>query len=517
MRTVRIVAAISAVLLAAACGGTDTTSGGGDASAGPPQSGGAITLLQVSEPRSLDPAVLSNGFSTNGALGNALYGALITNDPKTGALAYGLAQSLTSADGGKTWVLKLRAGLKFSDGSAFDAAAVKYNWDRIKDPKLGSQSLSTAAYIDATEATDTQTLTFTLRAPVANFGQGIATTSLTWIASPAALQAGQQAFDAKPIGAGPFTLTSWTRQDKIVVARNASYFDAPKPYLNSITFRTNGDENQRLATLTTGGGDLMISINPQYADKAEASGLGVARQAISGGNVLLFNMAQAPFDDQRARAAVTKAIDLNAVNAAVYSGKGIVPNTLFDSASPFYSDIKLTGYDKTGAQTLFDELAKAGKPLSFTMYSYPTSESKAVVQAIQAQLSAYKNVTAKVEVLDFAGAAAKFAQKQYQAIISGITFLDPEITLWQNLRTGSPGNYVGISDPQLDTALDAGRAETDVAKRKDAYADAQTRIAGLNPFITYVRSAPAIVTSKKVHGVALYGVGSLLVDGLWVK
>jgi peptide/nickel transport system substrate-binding protein len=515
MRTARIVVAISTVVLVAACGGTTTNGSGG--SEGPPQPGGDITLLQVSEPRSLDPAGLNNGFPTNGALGNALYGALLTNDAKTGTLRNGLAESFTSSDGGRTWVLKLRPNLKFSDGSVFDAAAVKFNWERSKDPKFGSPSVVIASYLESATASDSQTLTVTLKSAVANFGEGIATTALTWIASPAALQGGQQSFDAKPIGAGPFTLQTWTRQDKLLLVRNGTYFDAPKPYLNSITFRSNGDENQRLATLTTGGGDLMMSINPLYADKAAASGLKVTRESLNGGNTLMFNTAQAPFNDMRARTAVAKAVDLQAVNIAVYNGKGIVPTTLFDTESPLYSDVKLTSYDKAGAQSLFDELARDGKPVNFTMTSYPTGESKAAVQAIQAQLSTYKNVNAQIEVLDFAGAGGKYAQKQFQAIIGGIPFLDPDTILWQSMRSGSPGNHVGISDTQLDIALDTGRKDADPAKRKAAYRDAQARIAELNPFIVYIRSSAAVAASKKIHGVELYGLGSLLVDRLWTK
>jgi peptide/nickel transport system substrate-binding protein len=307
--------------------------------AGPPQRGGSAVLLQVTEPRTLDPAVLTNAFAGNGVVGNALFGTLLTTEQDTGELRYGLAEDLATTDGGLTWTLTLREGLEFSDGSALDAAAVKVNWDRIKDPTLGSQSLPTARYVASTTATDARTLTFTLTTPVANFGQSIAGSSLNWIASPAALAAGQQAFDAAPIGAGPFVLTEWARQDRMDFARNPTYHDPELPYLDELTMRTNTDENQRLATLTSGGGDVMISINPQLADKAEAEGREVTRQELNGGNGLLFNTAVAPFDDPRAREAITRAIDLEALNAAVYSGKGTVPETLFRDGSPFFSDL----------------------------------------------------------------------------------------------------------------------------------------------------------------------------------
>lgn len=516
MRRRLLAALVSVALLgAAACGtGTDTT-GGAAAPAGAPRSGGSLVALQVAEPRSLDPALLGNAHPTNGALGNALYGTLLTNDPQTGAIVFGMAESLTTTDNGTDWTLTLRAGLRFSDGAPLDAAAVKLNWERLADPALGSPSLPTADYIVSATATDSRTLSFTLRSPVANFGQGIVTSSLTWIASPAALRAGQQSFDAAPVGAGPFVLQSWSRQDEIVLVRNPLYYDAPKPYLDEVTFRTNPDENQRLQTLTSGGADLMISINPQFAGQAESAGRSVTRQQLGGGSSLFLNLKTAPFDDPRARAALIRAVDLDAVNTAIYNGKGTVPRTFFGEGSPFHSGTPLPGFDRAAAQALLDELAAAGKPLSFTMTSYPTPESRALVQAVQAQLSTYRNVTAAIEVLDFTGAAAAYAQRKFQAIISGLVFVDPEMAVWQAMRSGSAGNYMGLADPQLDAALDAGRAESAPAARKAAYLAAEQRIAALDAVLFWTRTRPAIVTNGGVHGVRLYGIGSLVMDGLW--
>ena len=511
--------AVPAVLVAllvvlAGCGAPAARTAGPDA-AGPPQRGGSAVILQVTEPRSLDPAILTNAHAGNGVLGNALYGVLVTTDPTTGTVTYGLAQDLSSADGGTTWTLRLRDGLRFSDGSPLDAAAVKFNWDRITDPALGSASIPTARYLASTTVTDPATLTFTLTAPIANYTQSIAASSMNWIASPRTLQAGQQAVDAAPVGAGPFVLRSWTRQDRMELVRNPVYYEPERPYLDAVTLRTNTDENQRLATLTAGGGDLMISINPQLADRAEAAGFAVTRQELDGGNGLLFNTAVAPFDDPRAREAVSRAIDLNAVNEAVYAGGGAVPTTFFRDGSPFFADVPLAAHDRAGAQALFDELAAEGRPLTFTMTSYPTGESQAVVEAMQAQLSAYSNVTAHVEVLDFAGAGGKLAQRQFQAIIGGITFADPEITVWNSLHSGAPANYTGIVDPDLDAALDAGRVTTEISARHSAYATVQQRIAALDPFLLYVRTAPAVVAGEDFHGVQVYGVGSLLLDRVW--
>lgn len=484
--------------------------------AGPAQRGGSAVLLQITEPRTVDPAVMTNAYAGNGVVGNAIFGTLLTFDPTNGEITYGLAEDLSTSDEGTTWTLRLKEGMTFSDGSALTAEAVKFNWDRIKDPSVGSQSIRIAGLVADSTVTDPRTLTFTLTTQLTTFADAIASSSMNWIASPAALQAGQQAFDTKPIGAGPFTLASWTRQDKMEFTRNPNYYDPERPYLDSLTMRTTSDENQRLSTLIAGGGDIMISSNAQAQDRAESSGFVVFREQLNGGNALLYNTRTAPFDDARARKAVNMAIDLNSVNQAVFAGKGTVPTTLFRPESPLFSDVPLTGYDKEGAQRLFDELAAEGKPLSFVMTSYQTNESRIVVESVQAQLSAYRNVSAQVEILDFAGAGGKTASRQFQAIIGspGI-FGDPGYPLWNNLGTGSAANVSQISDPELDAALTIGRTTTDQAARLDAYRTVQERVGALDPFLLYTRSGAAVINAADVHGIATYASTSLLPEQLW--
>ena len=509
----------TALVLLAGCGGAGRGAEAGiEGDAGPPQRGGSAVVLQMTEPRSLDPAVMTSAYAGNGVVGNSLYGYLVHNDIVTGEISYGLAEDLSSADGGTTWTLTLRDGLRFSDGTPLDAAAVKFNWDRLKDPTLGSSAVRVAGLVDTTTVTGARTLTFTLRVQVANFADSVATSPMNWVARPAALQAGQQAFDAAPIGAGPFVLESWTRQDRMVLTRNPTYYDPERPYLDAITLRTTTDENQRLSTLTSGGGDVMISSNPQAQDRAEASGFGVTREQHSGGNALLFNTAVAPFDDPRAREAVAAAIDLDAINAAVFAGKGTVPTTLFRPESPLFADIPLTRHDRARAQSLFDELAAEGRPLTFAMTSYPTNESRVVVEAMQAQLSAYTNVAAQVEILDFAGAGAKQAQRQFQSIIGspGI-FSDPGFALWTSLHSAGAGNYTAVRDPELDIALDTGRTETDPATRRAAYETVQRRLTELHPFLLFTRSGAATIAAEQIHGVQMFGSSTLMTDRLWTE
>ncbi|MGC7101497.1 ABC transporter substrate-binding protein [Amycolatopsis lurida] len=504
-----------ALLAAAACGGTAADSP--RQAPGAPVSGGTARVLQITEPRSLDPALMGNAWAINAFLGNALYGTLMTNKAGTGEIAYTMAESFTTDDNGATFELKLRQGLTFSDGSPLNAEAVKFNWDRIRDPAVGSSSIPEASMIAGTEVLTDTTVKVALAQPIPNYAQAVATTALNWIGAPATLRAGQREVDSKPVGAGPYALGEWTRQDKIELVRNPKYWDAPKPYLDRITLRTANDSTQRINTLISGGADLAIDTNWATIAKARDSGLETDVMPLNGGQYLAANTRRAPFNDVRARKAVAAALDLDAMDQTTYNGKGEIPHTLFQDSSPFYADTALQKPDRAAAQRLFDELAAEGKPVSFTFTSYPSPESKAISESVQAQLSTFGNVAVSVRTVDHTEVASLQASKDFELIITSALFIDPEPRLWSVFHSSSRANMSGINDPGLDASLDAGRKATSQQERKAAYDDVQRRLADLAPGIFYTRGSPAAVFSKDVYGVVQYGHGSLLPEELWLK
>jgi peptide/nickel transport system substrate-binding protein len=515
-------AALAAALALGACGSPNAGTGGtGDnapsGATGAPVPGGNARILMLQDPNSMDPAVLGNAYAVAAVLGNSLYGELMTNDPTTGQVQFKMAQSFTTTDGGTTFELKLRPGLVFSDGSPLDATAVKVNWDRIKDPATGSAARGDAAMVASTAVVDPTTLKATLVTPIPSYAQSVLGSSMNWIASPAALAGGKQAFDANPIGAGPFTLKSWTRQAAIELVKNPRYWDAPKPYLDSVTLRASLDAGQRVNSVISGGADVSVESDWATLAKATSSGLPTTVMPVSGGIYMALNSRRAPFDDVRARQAVAAALDMDALNLAVYSGKGKTADKLFDQSSPFFSDTPLRKPDKATAQRLFDELAAEGKPVSFSFSAFATSENRALAEAVQAQLATFKNVTMQVKVIDLSQANVLFGTHDFDTVISSAFFTDPDPRLYTVFNSGSASNMSGVGDPVLDQALLQGRTATSVDQRKAAYATVQQRVTDLVPVIFITRSAPSVMTSKKVGGVVQYGLGSLQPEELWIQ
>ncbi|MCZ4551391.1 ABC transporter substrate-binding protein [Gordonia rubripertincta] len=506
----------SVAMLVTACGSSADQAGSSE-DEGAPVPGGTVNAIQVSEPRTLDPATLGNVWATQAMLGNALYGTLMINNPETLAVEYKMAEDFSTTDGGATYTMKLRPGLEFTDGTPLDAEAVKFNWDRAKDPKLGSGASKVSPQIAETTVVDPTTLTVTMVAPNSHFDQAVVTSALNWIASPTALQKSRAEFDAAPVGAGPFTLSEWSRQNQIVLNKNPGYWDAPKPYVDSISFRFVADTAQRFNAVVSGAADISAESNPKSLEDATAQNLKTDLVMTGGGQYLAMNTRRAPFDDPRARQAVSLALDLDALNTVVYSGAGDVPNTLFPEVSPFYSDIALRETNKEKAQSLFDELAAEGKPVNFDFTSFSSTENKMAAEGVQSQLSAFNNVEVGVKNVDSTAIQSVVGQRDFQMVVTSANIIDPDTELWVSFHSKSQGNMTGISDPQLDAALDAGRVGATVEERKAAYDTVQERLAEVVPGVFYIRSTPSVMAAAKTKGVDLYGLGSPLPEELWVN
>ncbi|MCD4524255.1 ABC transporter substrate-binding protein [Nocardioides sp. cx-173] len=518
LRSLRtLVAASAAALALAACGGGDGSSDSEGGPKGEAVSGGTLTLISNAEPRGLDPAVMQSAWAFNPAEGDALYGALIHIDSVTGEVTPKMAESWETTDNGKTFTLKLREGLKFTDGTPLDAEAVKYNWDRLKDPTISPTHAGVAALVQSTEAVDATTLKVTMLSPTPQYSSGVATSSLNWIASPKALEAGPEAFNANPIGAGPFKLVKWTPNDVIELEKNEDYYEGPeKPYLDKLLVRTVVDTNQRYNTLMSDGADLILDNNPVTVKKLEDAGKQVDSFQLGGGNFLTLNSKKPPFDDIRARQAVAAAVDLDQINEVLYQGLGVVTHTLFAEGAPLYSDKPLDGYDPEKAKELFDELAADGKPVEFTFTSFGSFETNTLGENLITQLSQYDNVKVDMKTIELAQTGPVLVGGDYDMIVLGTNFSgDPDPRVWLGYHSLSPiGAFV--SSPEMDAALDAGRAAATLEERKAAYDKVQDLLIEQRPVIFYNTAEPSMIANDNVGGLAQQSWGTPIVDGLWI-
>src|SRR5436190_19312880 len=221
----------------------------------------------------------------------------------SGKPAPGLAVSWTHSDDFRTWTFKLRQGVKFHDGTPFNAQAVAWTFARLKDPKNNCRCAFYLANILKVEATDDSTLVYSLKDPSVDFPAILTRpTESNTVHSPAAIQAKGDDYNRNPVGTGPFVLKSFTAGDRLVVERNPDYWDKGKPYLDRVVLRPLPDSQSRFASLKSGETDLV------WADEYEADNIQRAQKdptlqvlsyGGSGATVALFNTKVEPLDDVR--------------------------------------------------------------------------------------------------------------------------------------------------------------------------------------------------------------------------
>ena len=509
------------VLLAAACGSDDekttdsvattesvaTTSGGANTTAGPSDTsggtqattgstepvtttapvpegkpGGSLTYAHISVSPTFDP-VLGSALTvtTNGNFFYPVFGSLVTVDNETRSVVTpNFAKSLKSDDGGLTWTLVLNDGIRFSDGEPYDAAAVKFNWDRYKE-KAAQQRLA-ATLLASAEVVDPLTLSIKLTEPLPNWDAILG--PLTFIGSPKAITEKGDAFSTSPVGAGPFLLKEFLSGESATFVRNPNYWKKGLPYLDEFKIVA-PDPARRTDALLSGDVDIAIS-QPNEIKRLEDAGL-VAFQspnkAVQAGAGFLFNTAKPPFDDKELRCALVESIDMNAMNRDLAAGKSLQTHddgSAYDSfvhVDPIYSKAhKVPPYNHEAAQAVFDAYAKrTGGPLRFDMVAldvYPIE-----LPYLVTQWATYKNLEINPIVKTVADATAILNEGGHSMALYGwpgdFTAGLSLNQIGHSLPDGSANPWHGYTSPEWDAALDEAKRATDVDARNDATRRAQ--------------------------------------------
>jgi peptide/nickel transport system substrate-binding protein len=473
------VAVSAMVAIVAACGGSAATatpaassaaSAAASAAVDSTPRGGSMTLIQSSDITSWDPCVtVTAGPFTRSDQLNALYGPLVYVDGK-GQIVPSMAESLTTTDA-ITWTLKVRPGLQFTDGTPYDAAAVKYGWDRIADANNACTSQAWVKTWSAITVVDSTTLTVKLPDPDANFPWKVSD-QVSYIASPTALQAaGTNKPKIQPVGAGPFKVVKWNQGISTTFVRNPGYWDQPRPYLDGMTFVVIADTNARIATILQGGGTAMAGYMFQYGSAATASGVTTFRVNIPLLNFMYFNNSTGLFADVRARQAVMTGVSASKILMALTQDPMYKsPTTWFQPPSPYYDPtLTFPTYDPTKAQSLIDALAADGKPFTINIVTANNSDTNRAADYVQQALSLYKGVTATVTrqapttMTDIC-----LIQHKFDICIVGgaVAFNGPEPTNTSALSSTGVNNYEAYKSAEMDAALKAaGAAVTDDAKK----------------------------------------------------
>ncbi|HTE83260.1 MAG TPA: ABC transporter substrate-binding protein [Dehalococcoidia bacterium] len=488
----RFAGVVAGLFLVAACGG----GGGSSQSAGTPKSGGTATIALESELRTLDP--LDSSLLVEREVFYNMYDSLFTIDPSL-KITPGLVKSWDVTDP-MNYKFTLQSGVKYQDGTAFDAQSVKDNVQRYQTTAT-SRRKSDLASVSSVEVVDDTHVIFHLKKPDATLLATLVDRAGMML-SMAAVKAGGQNFSLAPTGAGtgPFEFVEWKRNDHLTLKKNPSYWKAGLPYLDGVTYRAIPDVNAILAALRTGDIDIARTIAPKDVASVKSDSTFTYRDTPAiGFNGFELNTGAPPFNDAAKRQAVALAIDRYEVLKNINFNIGVVGfGPIPPSSWAFDSTEKI--YDH--ADPAKAKAAATGFSFTYKTTSDPIAQQLAAL--LQSELAA-AGITMNVQTEEFATYVQECANHKFEACsVSWSGRIDPDGNTYAWWHTKGDFNDSLYSNAQVDGWLEDARVNTDQSKRKQDYINAQKQIVADAPYVFTSFGVSAQISDTKIHGFTLY-------------
>lgn len=477
---------------------------------------GVLIVGQIAEPKALDPAAVTavNDFRI---LMN-VYDGLVRYKDGTLEVEPALATDWTISEDGTEYTFTLRDGVKFHDGSDFNAEAVKFNFERMLNEDhpyhdTGPFPLSFFfSAVETVEAVDETTVKFTLNSPYAPFLSNLAyPTGL--LVSPAAVEEHGAEFGRNPSGTGAFKFAEWRSNEAVVIEANADYWDGT-PELQAVVFRPITDANTRTAEMLAGGIDLMVEVPPVALSEFQGAEYSVHEQAGPHVWFLILNAKEGPFADKRVRQAANYAINKEALVNDVLEGTAAVAAgpTPPAFAWAYNKTLQPYAYDPEKAKALLAEAGAEGAELTFYVTEGGSGmlDPIAMGTAIQADLQAV-GLKVKIETYEwntFLGQVNPGLEGKADMAEMAWMTNDPDTLPYLALRTEAWPDKGGFnsgyySNPKVDELLESARAATDQGERAKLYQEMQTIVQDDAPWVFVANWKQNAVTSDKVENFAL--------------
>lgn len=378
-----------------------------------------------------------------------------------------LAERWTPEDEGQRWVVTLRQGVTFSDGTPLDADTVKASFDRLLDPDSGSAAHSAFATVleaGGVSVQDPSTVVFTLARPYADFPYLISANTYNTVILPKDYAA---PYADHAVGTGPFVLESLSLESGATFTRNPTYWDTGKPVLDGVEIKFYKDAQAQVLALQSGEIDTQVTSQISLLAPIEHNtDFTIDQVAGTGVTVFTLRVDTPPFDKQNVRQAIATALDRGAIIDTLTNGLATIGNDhLLAPAYPASpTDLPQRDIDLDKVSELL-----AGEDVSFALTFEPPTRDYAVV--IQEQL---KQAGITVD-LDQRTSDEFYAGDQ--AVDTPWLFTPANLVGWAGravptqfiipmVKSDGIWNGSKYANPSLDAAADAYDATTDDAEKK---------------------------------------------------
>jgi len=447
-----------------------------------------------------------------------IYQGLLRYPPGKTNLVPGLAKSYDISADGKEYTFKLRKGLKFSDGTPFDAHAVKWSIDRVIALK-GDPSWLVTDFVDHVDVVDKYSVKFVLKNPVAYFPSLVASVPYypvnpkiypqdKIIRDPSELKGG------KLVGLGPYTAVSFKRDQEIVLEANPNFY-GEKPKNDRVVIRYFADATTMRLALEKGEIDFAFkTLNPSdINDLQKSKKLQTIRAQGPYIRYICFLCDTPPFKDKVLRQAVAAAINRPQVIEKVFLGQNaplysMVPMGMWSHIDAFKDAFGDGNMDKSG-KLLASRGYSESKPFTFDLWYTPSHYGDTEVDmaaVLKDQLEATKMMKVNVKSAEWATYRDQWKNKQMQSYLLGWypDYIDPDnYTAAFAGTAGSKGLGIYFSDPEWDKKFVEGQKETDLKKRTALYEEIQRMWTDEVPTATIFQGTLYLFAQKNIRGIML--------------
>lgn len=466
--------------------------------------GGTLVYATGAEVASLDPAYGTD--STTEAAFRLLYDGLVRFNADL-EVEPRLATSWSAS--GNTWTFKLRAGVKFHDGTPFDAAAVVARFDRVLGPeKPLIAAVWASALAGVPEALDPLTVRFTTKVLDPYFPLILADYQ-GYIESPTAVKKFGKGLASNPVGTGPFKFVEWIKDDHLTVVRNDDFW-GDKAFLDKVILRPVPVAAARLIGVEAGDVQLAIRVAPEDVARAEKNPeLRMSQKPTTRHLFIGMLNLKKPYSDIRVRQALNYAIDKESIVKNIYLGQAEVLGGPVVPGCADYVPVKGFGYDPAKAKQL---LAEAG---------YPNGFSANMIGPKGTYLKDYELQLAVIQQYRAIGVNVTLETVEYTTYLDRL-FRDPNtstLEMWQDARGTLNGagrfllrtygcnffrpdkgsNVAGTCNPRVDELATEGASTVDPVKRLVILKQAQELMTEHAPSAFILATKETAVMTRRLH------------------
>jgi len=464
------------------------------APAAAPQPGGTLIIVTHQKPAHLDPGVHTSRYTA--MINQNTHDSLIwQTDPNK--FVPGLAERWEVAPDFKSYTFYLRRDVRFHDGTPLNAEAVKFTWDRIRDPKTRSTRAPFLGDYLRTEVLDTYTVRVHFSDPYPQFIQSVSGVGLAPV-SPTAVQRLGDNFLKTPVATGPFKVEGWPDENTLVLVRNPDYRWGPSymrnrgpAFLDKVIFKFIAEEQTKTLALEKREAhvaeDPARHLAPTFRNDARYQLMMHKTSGVP--QHWPFNITRWPTSDVAVRRAASYALDREKIaRIAFFNTATPAKGPLVDINWAFWPDAKkyypydtgksteileAAGY-KRNASTKFYE--KDGRPVRMRLVTTSTWEQVRAATLAQ-QMMKEVGIDFVVEAMVYDATVERYANNEYELGRLGLSTFDPD-GLWgafhsSQITGGTQWNRGRLNNKELDTLLDRGRELSDPEQRKRTYYQVQ--------------------------------------------